>query len=65
MALLLFALKTCGLKQKVTKVWWKSFEVRGASSYVMAEKLKALKLKLKGWNKEVFGRVEGRKKQAL
>ena len=31
----------------------------------MAEKLKALKIKLKGWNKEVFGRVEMRKNQAL
>ena len=31
----------------------------------MAEKLKALKIKLKWWNKEVFGRVETRKNQAL
>ena len=45
--------------------WWNSFDVRGASSFVVAEKLKALKIKLKGWNKEVFGRVETRKNQAL
>ena len=45
--------------------WWKSFEVRGASSFVAAEKLKALKLKIKCWNKEVFRRVEERKNQAL
>ena len=32
---------------------------------MVVEKLKALKLKLKGWNKEVFGRVEVRKNQAL
>ena len=32
---------------------------------MVAEKLKALKIKLKGWNKEVFGRVETRKNQAL
>ena len=45
--------------------WWKSFEVRGISSYVVVEKQKSLKLKLKGWNKEVFGRVEVRKNQAM
>ena len=45
--------------------WWKSFEVRGAVSFVVAEKLKALKINLKWWNKEVFGRVETRKNQAL
>ena len=39
--------------------------VRGTSSYVVAEKLKSLKRKLKSWNKDVFGRVEDRKKQAL
>ena len=38
---------------------------RGTNSYVIAEKLKALKLKLKSWNKEVFGRVEDRTKIAL
>ena len=33
---------------------WKSFEVRRTSSFMVAEKLKALKLELKCWNKEVF-----------
>ena len=42
-----------------------NFVFRGSSSYVIAEKLKAPKLKLKSWNKEVFGRVEDRKKIAL
>ena len=32
---------------------------------MVAEKLKALKIKLKLWNKEVFKRVETRKNQAL
>ena len=32
---------------------------------MVGEKLKALMLKLKGWNKEVFGRVEVRKNKAL
>ena len=45
--------------------WWQSFEYRGTSSYVLMEKIKALKSKLKIWNKEMFGRVEENKKNAL
>ena len=56
--------KTEGFKSLIDG-WWKSFEVRGVDSFVVAEKLKALKIKLKWWNKEVFGRVETRKNQAL
>ena len=47
------------------KVWWQSLEFRGKSSYVLMEKLKAIKNLLKTWNKEVFGRVEENKKLAL
>ena len=47
--------------KNLISTWWKSFEVNGFGSYVLVEKLKALKLKLK----EVFGRVEKRKKFAL
>ena len=57
-------LKTKGFESFIDG-WWKSFDVRGGSSFVVAEKLKVLKIKLKGWNKEVFGRVEMRKNQAL
>ena len=57
-------LKAEGLKNLID-VWWNGIEIRGASSYVVAEKLKAIKLKLKCWNKEVFSRVEERKNQAL
>ena len=57
-------LKAEGLKNLID-VWWNGIEIRGASSYVVAEKLKAIKLKLKCWNKEVFRRVEERKNQAL
>ena len=32
---------------------------------MIAEKLKSLKFKIKSWNKEVFGRVEDRKKTTL
>ena len=44
---------------------WQSYDFRGLSSYIMMEKLKSLKIKLKSWNKEVFGRVEVRKRVAL
>ena len=37
----------------------------GSFSYIMATKLKALKGILKSWNKEVFGKVEVKKKEAL
>ena len=52
-------------KKSLIDGWWNSFDVRGASSFVVAKKLKAFMIKLKGWNKEVFGRVETRKNQAL
>ena len=45
--------------------WWQSFEFRGTNSYVLMEKIKSLKSKLKIWNKDVFGRVEENKKNAL
>ena len=37
----------------------------GSFSFVLAEKLKALKAILKTWNREVFGRVEVKKSEAL
>ena len=40
-------------------------EVSCSFSYIMAAKLKALKGILKSWNKEVFGKVEVKKKEAL
>ena len=45
--------------------WWRSFEIRGTGSYVLTEKLKALKGQLKTWNKNSFGKVEEQKKEAL
>ena len=41
---------------------WHSYEIRGLGSYVLTEKLKALKCKLRTWNKDSFRRVEERKK---
>ena len=45
--------------------WWQSLQFSGSYSFVLASKLKALKGILKVWNKEVFGRVETKKKEAL
>ena len=39
--------------------------VRGIDSYVVQEKLKSHKAKLRIWNIKVFGRVEERKKDVL
>ena len=57
-------LKAEGFKSLILD-WWNSLEFRGSGSYVLMERLKALKVKLKSWNKEVFGRVEESKKIAL
>ena len=45
--------------------WWANLEFQGTKSYVLMEKMKALKVMLRSWNKETFGIVEERKKQAL
>ena len=45
--------------------WWRSFEIRGIGSYILIEKLKALKGQLRTWNKNSFGKVEEQKKEAL
>ena len=57
-------LKEEGFKDLIS-IWWQSFTVRGTSNNVLMEKIKALKVKLKIWNKEVFGMVEANKKATL
>ncbi|XP_058783264.1 uncharacterized protein LOC131657935 [Vicia villosa] len=37
---------------------WKSMKIEGRGDFVLKEKLRLLKDKLKWWNKEVFGRIE-------
>jgi hypothetical protein len=44
---------------------WSSYSFEGSRSFVLAQKLKALKLDLKKWNEEVFDNVEKRKKTLL
>ena len=43
--------------------WWDSYQVHGAPSFILANKLKLLKNYLKKWNVEVFGHVEVRIKK--
>ena len=49
-------LKAEGFMEQVKK-WWESYQFYGTPSYILAHKLKALKLDLKRWNEEVFGNV--------
>ena len=57
-------LKVEGFKD-LLRGWWQSLQFSGSFSFVLASKLKALKGILKVWNKEVFGRVELKKKRGL
>jgi hypothetical protein len=43
------------------RLWWESYSFQGSPSFVLAHKLKALKVDLKSWNEQVFGNVESLK----
>ena len=47
------------------KGWWQNLHFYGSFSYILSAKLKALKGILKAWNKDVFGKVETNKEEAL
>ena len=47
------------------RFWWQNLNFKGFFSFVLTEKLKPLKGILKIWNKDVFGRVEVKKSDAL
>ena len=47
-------LKEDGFKE-VLRQWWEGIQVSGSTSFILTEKLKALKPLLRSWNKEVFG----------
>ena len=57
-------LKAEGFKD-LLKGWWQGLSFKGSTSFILAEKLKGLKGKLKVWNKEVFGNVSTRRAEAL
>ncbi|RVW49203.1 putative ribonuclease H protein [Vitis vinifera] len=57
-------LKEEGFKE-LLKGWWQGFNYSGSYSFILTEKLKALKIKLKEWNSEVFGKVGVNKGLAL
>ncbi|RVW45209.1 hypothetical protein CK203_067527 [Vitis vinifera] len=57
-------LKEEGFKE-LLKGWWQGFNFSGSYRFVLSEKLKALKVKLKNWNKEVFGKVGVNLRMAL
>jgi hypothetical protein len=57
-------LKYEGFVEQVKK-WWMSYEFYGLPSFVLANKLKALKADLEQWNEEVFGDIGKKKKELL
>ena len=57
-------LKFEGFKE-IVKGWWQNLQFYGSFSFILTAKLKALKGILKAWNREVFGKFETNKKDAL
>ncbi|XP_022899390.1 uncharacterized protein LOC111412699 [Olea europaea var. sylvestris] len=57
-------LKVEGFGKRVP-AWWASYEVGESPSFVLDQKLKALKEDLKRWNEEIVGNVNCRKIQCL
>nr|CAN70867.1 hypothetical protein VITISV_027610 [Vitis vinifera] len=57
-------LKMEGVKE-LMKSWWEGVSFNGSTSFILAEKIKVLKVKLKEWNRDSFGRIELRKNAAL
>ena len=55
-------LKDKGFVERI-RSWWESYQFYGAPSFVLANKLKALKVDLKRWNVEEFGNVEEKGKK--
>jgi hypothetical protein len=49
----------------MVRLWWSSYSLQGSPSFVLAQKLKAFKVDLKLWNKQVFGNVDSLKKAHL
>ena len=56
-------LKEEGFKDVLRK-WWEGIRVSGSASYILSEKLKALKPIMKNWNREVFSQITVKKQEA-
>ena len=56
-------LKEDGFKE-VLRQWWEGIQASGSASFILTEKLKALKPLLRNWNKEVFGQIDCEKQKA-
>ncbi|RVX01682.1 hypothetical protein CK203_024374 [Vitis vinifera] len=50
--------------KEVLRKWWEGLQISGTASYILSEKLKALKPILKKWNTEVFGQIKVKKQEA-
>nr|XP_023926404.1 uncharacterized protein LOC112037817 [Quercus suber] len=57
-------LKVEGFVDRVQQ-WWNGYSFVGLPSFILAQKLKALKADLKKWNREEFGDLAFRKKNLL
>ena len=53
-------MKVNGFVDRV-KQWWDGYSFVGSPSFILAQKLKALKADLKKWNREEFGDLAFRK----
>ena len=42
----------------ILKTWWEGFNFSGLASFIMVDKLKALKPILRNWNRDVFGKIK-------
>jgi hypothetical protein len=50
---------------ELVRGWWESYQFDRSPSFILAKKLKALKLDLKKWNEEVFGHVGLKRNQLM
>ena len=57
-------LKVEGFVDRVQQ-WWNGYSFAGSPSFILAQKLKALKTDLKMWNREEFGDLAFKKKNLL
>jgi hypothetical protein len=50
---------------EIVRGWWEAYQFDRTPSFILAKKLKALKLDLKKWNEEVFGNVGYKRTQLM